>query len=90
MSARGYYTAYGSTRICVTNGPRVILNSIHLGNICKDHGDGQVVDALRDINLAVAQGERVAIMEPSGSGESSSQSFHCSQTNHENDIDLLW
>jgi ABC-type lipoprotein export system ATPase subunit len=55
--------------------------TVQLKKVHKDYACGQVVNALRDINLTVTQGERVAIMSPSGSGISSPTSFHCSQTN---------
>jgi len=42
-------------------------NVIHLVNVSKDYGDGETVHALRHLDLSVAQGERVAVMGPSGS-----------------------
>jgi ABC-type dipeptide/oligopeptide/nickel transport system ATPase subunit len=52
-------------------------------NVCKDYAGGQVVYALRHIDLTVAQGKCVAVMGSSGSGNSSPKSFHCSPTNQE-------
>jgi putative ABC transport system ATP-binding protein len=51
--------------------------TIKLDQVCKNYGDGQVVHALRDIDLSVAQGERVAVMGPSGSGKSSLLNLIC-------------
>ncbi len=36
--------------------------------LVKRYGEGPVVDALRGVDLTVADGEMVAIMGPSGSG----------------------
>lgn len=46
-------------------------STVQLEKVCKNYDDGQVVRALRDIDLSVAQGKRVAVMGPSGSGKSS-------------------
>jgi len=51
--------------------------TIKLEQVCKNYGDGQVVHALREIDLSVAQGERVAVMGPSGSGKSSLLNLIC-------------
>jgi ABC-type lipoprotein export system ATPase subunit len=51
--------------------------TVKLERVCKNYGDGQVVHALRDIDLSVAQGERVAVMGPSGSGKSSLLNLIC-------------
>jgi ABC-type transport system involved in cytochrome bd biosynthesis fused ATPase/permease subunit len=50
------------------DGLRVTQVTVQLEKVCKDYGDGRVVNALLDLDLSVAQGERVAIMGPSGSG----------------------
>jgi ABC-type lipoprotein export system ATPase subunit len=52
-------------------------STVQLEKVCKNYGDGQVVHALRDIDLSVAQGERVAVMGPSGSGKSSLLNLIC-------------
>ena len=51
--------------------------TVHLEQVCKNYGDGKVVHALRDVDLSVAQGERVAVMGPSGSGKSSLLNLIC-------------
>ena len=55
--------------------------TVQLEKVCKDYACGQVIHALRDINLSASQGERVAVMGRSSSDESSPKSFDCSQTN---------
>jgi ABC-type lipoprotein export system ATPase subunit len=52
-------------------------STVQLEKVCKNYGDGAVVHALRDIDLRVAQGERVAVMGPSGSGKSSLRNLIC-------------
>lgn len=52
-------------------------STVQLEKVCKNYGDSQVVHALRDIDLSVAQGERVAVMGPSGSGKSSLLNLIC-------------
>ena len=51
--------------------------TVQLEQVCKNYGDGKVVHALRDVDLSVAQGERVAVMGPSGSGKSSLLNLIC-------------
>src|ERR1700683_3546728 len=47
------------------------MNIIEVHQLCKDYVMGdQVVHALRSVDLAIGQGEFVAIMGPSGSGKS--------------------
>ena len=59
------------------NGSSMTLSTIQLQQVCKSYGDAKVVHALRDIDLSVAQGERVAVMGPSGSGKSSLLNLIC-------------
>lgn len=51
--------------------------TVQLEKVRKNYGNGQVVHALRDIDLSVAQGEAVAVMGPSGSGKSSLLNLIC-------------
>lgn len=50
---------------------------IQLSNITKSYGCGGVVQALRNLDLHVMRGERVAVMGPSGSGKSSLLNLIC-------------
>lgn len=50
---------------------------IELKNISRAYGDGKVVNALNNINLKIARGERVAVMGPSGSGKSTLLNMVC-------------
>jgi len=52
-------------------------NVIHLVNVSKDYGGSEPVHALRHLDLSVVQGERVAVMGPSGSGKSSLLNLIC-------------
>lgn len=44
---------------------------IQLAQVSKHYGSGKVVHALRNVDLQIGRGERVAVMGPSGSGKSS-------------------
>jgi len=55
--------------------------TIRLEHVCKSYGEGKIVHALRDIDLSVMQGERVAVMGPSGSGKSSLLNLICGLDN---------
>jgi len=47
------------------------LPIIHLKNISRSYKNGQVlIEALKDVNLSIEEGEFVSIMGPSGSGKS--------------------
>jgi putative ABC transport system ATP-binding protein len=50
---------------------------IELSNVSKSYGDKGVVQAIRNLNLRVDRGERVAVMGPSGSGKSSLLNLIC-------------
>jgi putative ABC transport system ATP-binding protein len=50
---------------------------IQLENVSKVYPGSQAVYALRNLNLAVGPGERVAVMGPSGSGKSSLLNLIC-------------
>ena len=52
-------------------GYKNLPSAVHLEKVCKSYGKGQIIRALRDITLNVVQGERIAVMGPSGSGKSS-------------------
>jgi putative ABC transport system ATP-binding protein len=55
--------------------------TVQLEQVCKNYGNGEVVHALRGVDLSVAQGERVAVMGPSGSGKSSLLNLICGLDN---------
>src|ERR1700685_2307165 len=55
--------------------------TVQLEQVCKNYGDGKVVHALQGIDLSVMQGERVAVMGPSGSGKSSLLNLVCGLDN---------
>lgn len=50
---------------------------IELQNVSKDYGDGQTVHALKNINLTIERGERIAVMGPSGSGKTTLLNVIC-------------
>jgi putative ABC transport system ATP-binding protein len=50
---------------------------IELRNVSRAYGDGKVVNALKEIHLKIARGERVAVMGPSGSGKSTLLNMVC-------------
>lgn len=50
---------------------------IELSNVSKSYGEKGMVQALRNLDLRVARGERVAVMGPSGSGKSSLLNLIC-------------
>ena len=50
---------------------------IRLANVSKNYGNKRKVRALRDLDLHVAPGERVALMGPSGSGKSTLLNLIC-------------
>ena len=50
---------------------------IRLERVSRDYGNGKVVHALRDVDLSIARGERIAVMGPSGSGKSTLLNLIC-------------
>src|SRR6185436_19452352 len=50
---------------------------IELLEVTRTYGEGKVVNALREVNLKIARGERVAVMGPSGSGKSTLLNMVC-------------
>ena len=50
---------------------------IELKNVSRAYREGKVVNALREVNLKIARGERVAVMGPSGSGKSTLLNMIC-------------
>ena len=58
-------------KVASQGGGEAVMGALELRQVSKSYGEGPtLVDALRDVDLAVQAGELVAIMGPSGSGKS--------------------
>jgi ABC-type multidrug transport system fused ATPase/permease subunit len=75
-----WYTLCGSMGILSRNGSPMTQITIQLEKVCKD-GDGQVVHALRNIDLSVQQGERLALTGSTDSEKSSLLNLICGLDN---------